>query len=173
MISESKLEAFRREFPFLDRYLKKRWLEEDHYLDICVERTDPQLLKETPFIDEINDEDAHYYLLGRDGSELAVVQLARLEEKPAGQRRWWKPSTWGKKVIPAETVEQAVRRLQDPSAVGYVLRVCTDNTSSYWVDAEIVIYKVPKQFSILECREAEVHRHQKALTEAIKQIDNK
>ncbi len=151
---KARVLAFMKEFPFVERYVQPHWLSSRP----SVQRVDLDLLDEVGHTKVyawggggIFENPKRYILLTTTGKELLVAKRRDVVRRRFSLVR---PSTWLKKRIEGESVGEAIQRLRDIDAVGYVLKIedpfardeqSRDKTENHeHGGASMVLYKAPQ-----------------------------
>lgn len=162
-----KVTAFLEEFPFLLNYIDNQFAGE-----IKVQRVDVELIKMVPEYwvwDRSSVRCSCIYLLDKTGRQMYQV-------KPAGRKliegrlRWW-DQLFGLtpddvsyfETLQGETVAIAIKNLPTAPAVHYIVLV---------TNSRVCVYKVPKNFTLLEWLSHETKREQENLNQQLTQIDD-
>lgn len=160
-----RVEAFIREFPFLEGLAEK-----DRIEDIRVSRISPDFLKRKPREEYASGSrvDIHdiekVYLLDEDGAVLTEVKGVVDAVDHRGEDTFEE----------GETVGEALARLDDPNAVAYALNVHTgyEVVNHHSIGGyEVIIYKPPKGFTLRGWWEEQIRRAAVKVASEIAEID--
>ena len=150
-ITQSKFEAFFKEFPWLSGLIEKCF---DCYPDperykgwtkrLTVQRLDLGILKSVPY--EYHGTFLTWrriFILGKSGNLMQEVPQRKKIRNP--QHSLWRPSTWAATKIPGQELADALVTLPNQD-FKYVL--CVQEPK--FMHVEITIYKLPTSFSLQE-----------------------
>lgn len=134
--SQIALRQYVAEFPFI-----KKWVDGFKFpelIGVKVQKVDLDLLNSQPREKWFGN--IMFALVDEHG---IIVHMVREEKRVYGNRRFWYPTTWFGHLVPAQTVQEAIR---DHQPITYV--VCIDNSGD--PPLKITIYKFPKGFVLDE-----------------------
>lgn len=156
-ITQSKLRAFRKEFPWLELYLNSCLKQTQNIERLDVQRLDLQILDTVPYYHK--DSPARLwkrlFLIYDDKALITEVDQAKSIKNP--QKSLWRPSTWEDVKIPGKSLKQALTDRTSLQGFEYVLSIQKVSI----IGIEITIYKLPKSFSLQEWIE-ELHAREEA-----------
>ena len=166
--SSLKIEAFFREFPFLERYLEK-----ESVFSVRVSRVDENFLDYKPYKKEdffglIMSEylrEKMIFLGGENNEEILTVGKKKRIFKPTKNRliRILRLFVLYEK-LGRETVGEALKRVENTDDINILLSLIPTNQYDKW---DVIIYKPPTKLKISKWREEQVRRHQKEIEECI------
>ena len=144
----AQIHAFMDEFPFVRALVRNiNWIEDNP----TVKRVDLDLMDQSghtwPFWrnrGSYNMENKRFYLIDRNGNQLAAVKPYDAVKPPG-----WFRST---REVKGETIMEAIEKLSNPDDVGFILEIADrygrDDDSTWFLDWEagvrITVYKPPK-----------------------------
>lgn len=142
----AQIRAFFDEFPFIERYLENvKWISTKP----DVKRIDLDLLDRFCWTaswsfsrSEFTYDSKRYFLIDSSGNELAKVR-----QYDAGKGRWFRSP----EIIQGETIAQAIKRLDDPNKVEFILEITDiygrENRESALKNSEygltVTVHKIP------------------------------
>jgi len=176
-MNENKLSAYYREFPWLSKFCEIK-----NAGKVSVQRIDHKLLKKIPdrpdFLEQfivasfgdlfdMENSSEEIFLLNSSGESLARVGEIQHDPKP---KKWWRknPRPYTSHSS-RETVGEALTRLDAKlqEAVHFIAVMEIWELSK----TNIVIYKIPKGWTLQQWIEEEIQREQKKIQEEKLQID--